>query len=123
MINSHSKHSMRSTRCFKSCVEATTSRTCAAGGGFNATFEAPGGAHRMFRMGIDHPALKIDAWSIDSAAHEVLVKFQIEDAFGKTVLDGNELKLELPADGKLVESSIPFEAGLGYFSIHAEFAG
>jgi hypothetical protein len=37
------------------------SRTCAAGGGFNATFEAPGGAHRMFRMGIDHPALKIDA--------------------------------------------------------------
>ena len=79
-------------------------RTFAAGDGFNATFEAMGGAHRMFRKGIDHPALKIGAWSIDSAAHEVIVKFQIEDVFGKTVLNGNDLKLELPADGELVES-------------------
>jgi hypothetical protein len=119
------------TRCLLIIVEALLSialatgypcRTCAAGDGFNATFEVIGGAHRMFRKGIDHPALKIGAWSIDSATHEVIVKFQVEDVFGKTALDGNELKLTLPADAALVESSIPFEAGLGYFSVHAEFA-
>jgi hypothetical protein len=51
-------------------------RTRAAGDGFNATFEAMGGAHRMFRKGIDHPVMKISAWSIDRAAHEVIGRSQ-----------------------------------------------
>src|SRR6266404_7886626 len=99
-------------------VVLTAGRLCAAGDSFNATFEVVGGAHRMFREGIDHPALKIGAWSIDGAAHEVTVKFQMEDIFGKPVLSRDELKLTLPADGERVERSILFENGPGYFIIH-----
>jgi hypothetical protein len=93
----------------------------AAGDGFNATFEIIGGAHRMFRDGIDHPAVKIGAWSVDGASHEVTVQMQIEDIFGKLLPSQDELKLTLPADGKQVERTILFEPGLGYFSIHAQF--
>ena len=90
---------------------------------FDANVEVVGGAHRMFREGIDHPALKIGAWSIDGAQHEVTVKFQIEDIFGKPVPSRDELKILLPADGTQVERMILFERGLGYFSIHAQFEG
>src|SRR4029077_4000917 len=81
-------------------------RISAAGDSFNATFEVVGGAHRMFREGIDHPLLKIGAWSVDGAAHEVTVKFQIEDIFGKPVPSRDELKLTLPADRQQVERTI-----------------
>jgi len=98
-------------------------RISAAGDSFNATFEVVGGAHRMFREGVDHPVLKIGAWSIDGAEHEVTVKFQIEDIFGKPVPSRDDLKVTLPADRRQVERTIPLEAGLGYFSIHAQFEG
>jgi len=96
-------------------------RISAAGQSFNATFEVLGGAHRMFRAGIDHPELKICAWSTDSARHEVTVRFQIEDIFGNPLPKRDELTLALPADGEQVERRIPFETELGYFSIRAQF--
>ena len=64
-------------------AEGSQAQASAPAESFNATFEVVGGAHRMFREGIDHPTLKIGAWSIDGAAHEVTVKFQIEDIFGQ----------------------------------------
>jgi hypothetical protein len=74
----------------------------AAGDGFTATFEIIGGEHRMFRDGIDHPAVKIGAWSVDGASHEVTARMQIEDIFGKLLPSQDELMLALPADGKQV---------------------
>jgi hypothetical protein len=94
---------------------------CAADDCFDATFEVVGGAHRMFREGIDHPALKIGVWSTDHAAHEITARFQIEDIFGNPVPDRYELTVTLSADGKRVERTIPFETGPGYFSLHAQF--
>src|ERR1700736_83984 len=73
-----------------SLIAGGACRLWAAGDCFDATFEVIGGAHRMFREGIDHPALKIGAWSIDRAAHEVAVKFQIEDIFGKPIPNRDE---------------------------------
>jgi hypothetical protein len=98
-------------------------RLCAASDIFKATFEVVGGAHRMFREGIDHPALKIDAWSTDGAVHEVTVKFQIKDIFGRPVPHPYQVTETLPAAGERVERTIPFQSGPGYFSIHAEFEG
>jgi hypothetical protein len=89
---------------------------------FIASFEFVGGAHRMFREGIDHPALKIGVRSIDGAVHELTIALEIEDIFGKTFSSRDEKRLMLPNSGEQVESTIPFEAGTGYFSIQAQFA-
>lgn len=52
-------------------VVLVTGRACAASDAFDADIEVTGGAHRMVREGIDHPVLKIGAWSAGGAAHEI----------------------------------------------------
>src|ERR1700751_1463660 len=41
-----------------------------------------GGAHRLFRQGIDRPELEITAWSKDGVPHDLNFSFQIQDLFG-----------------------------------------
>ena len=89
---------------------------------FNATFEVAGGAHRMFQAGMEQPRLLIAAWALkDDNAQEVSLTFQTEDIFGRPVPGPDPLKIFLPADGQTVQRSIPFQPGLGYFSIKANF--
>src|SRR6516164_5562597 len=102
-------------------VDSWPNQKAVPGDSFNATFEIVGGAHRMFREGIDDPTLKLTAWSIDGAEHEVTVKFEIEDIFGKPVPGRNDVKITLPADGNKVERTILFQPGLGYFNIDTKF--
>jgi hypothetical protein len=87
----------------------------------DASFEVAGGAHRMFREGLDQPTLKIAAWSTDGREHQVVISFQIENIFKKPILSRFDFKITVPAEGNKVERSIPFQAGLGYFSITAKF--
>jgi len=102
-------------------VDSWPNQKAVPGDSFNATFEIVGGAHRMFREGIDDPALKLVAWSIDGAEHEVTVKFQIEDIFGKPIPTRDCVTITLPADGDKVKRTILFRPGLGYFNIDAKF--
>jgi hypothetical protein len=96
-------------------------KTFIAANSLGASLEVEGGAHRMFRDGVDYPTLKIDAWSMDGAQHEVRVKFQIEDIFNKPTQTPEDVRITLPADGTKVERTITFEPGLGYFNLTAKF--
>src|SRR5258707_14371866 len=42
-----------------------------------------GGAHRIFRQGIDLPKLEVIASSKDGATHELNLNFQIQQLFGR----------------------------------------
>lgn len=75
----------------------------------------------MFRDQIDQPTLIAGAWSLNGAEHEVSVKFQIEDIFGRPVKSRIDFQITLPSDGRRVERAISFQPGLGYFSITATF--
>ena len=66
-------------------AEGSQAQASAPAESFSASFEVAGGAHRMFRDQIDQPTLMIGAWSLNGAEHEVSVKFQIEDVFGKPI--------------------------------------
>ncbi len=83
--------------------------------GFEAELQLTGGAHRMFRQGLDKPVLEINAWSTDSQPHDVLISFNIEDAFNR--VESAPLKqaaIHLPADGTHLGTRIPLDSGIGY---------
>jgi hypothetical protein len=92
-----------------------------AAGGFEASLEVLGGAHRMFREGLDQPTLKIAIWSTDGRDHRITVSFQIENIFKKPLPSRYDVNIAVPADGNKIEKFIPFQAGVGYFNIRAKF--
>src|SRR5580704_4472251 len=68
--------------------------------GFDATLNVTGGAHRMFRKGIDQPVLEIDAWSKDSTNHDVTASLQVFDMVNRPEAGApRPITLHLPADG------------------------
>jgi hypothetical protein len=91
---------------------------CALSAGFDASVQVLGGAHRIFRLGIDHPVLEISARSMNSADHNVVATFEVFDLMHQP--DGNApaaTKLLLEADGSTQSANIPLTEKIGYYSI------
>ncbi|MCY3020710.1 MAG: hypothetical protein NTW87_16965 [Planctomycetota bacterium] len=88
---------------------------------FEATLEA-GGTYRLYTLAAGPVTLRTKARSTNGQAHSVEVRLRADDIFGKPVAWQPKLKLELPADGKEVEGEAALDAGVGYYSISAEFS-
>ncbi|HEY4813337.1 MAG TPA: hypothetical protein VIH58_01600, partial [Chthoniobacterales bacterium] len=85
--------------------------------GFEAQLQLTGGAHRMFRQGLDKPVVEINAWTTDSRPHDVLINLNIEDVFNRLESASPRLvTVHLPADGTHLGTSIPLDSGIGYHS-------
>src|ERR1700740_1602119 len=69
-------------------------RSLSSEAGFDVQLRVIGGAHGMFRTGVDHPALEVTPWSTDGKDHDVGRVFGVEDFFGH------------PAAGKLPEAIV-----------------
>jgi len=83
--------------------------------GFGAELQLTGGAHRMFRQGLDKPVLEINAWSTDSKPHEVLISLNIEDVFNRVEsAPPKQAAIHLPADGTHLGTRIALDSGIGY---------
>jgi hypothetical protein len=86
--------------------------------GFDATLNVTGGAHRMFREGIDQPVLEIDAWSKDSTNHDVTASLQIFDMANRPKAGApRPITLHLPADGSKLSSRIKLGDQIGYYLV------
>src|ERR1700740_2311610 len=57
-------------------------RSLSSEAGFDVQLRVIGSAHRMFRSGVDHPALEVTVWSTDGKDHDVGAVFRVEDFFG-----------------------------------------
>jgi hypothetical protein len=88
--------------------------------GFEVSLQVTGGAHRIFRQGIDHPVLEITGWSRDSASHDLVVSFAIFDMFNRpkpeTIASVN---LHLPEDSSTASAQVSLGDRIGYYSIVA----
>jgi len=89
-----------------------------AGAGFEVSLQVTGGAHRMFRQGIDHPVLEITAWSTDSVSHDLVTDFRVLDILnqpnGETPAS---IKLHVQADGSKLSTKVPLAEQIGYYSV------
>jgi hypothetical protein len=89
-----------------------------AGAGFEASLQVTGGAYRVFRQGIDHPALEVTAWSTNSAAHDLVANFQVSDIQNRPNGEAPAaIKLHLEADGSKATARIPLAEQIGYYSL------
>ncbi len=98
-----------------------SSRSATAAPGFAVNLRVVGGVYRMFRAGIDHPALRITAYATNGKAHQVAVRFRVTDIFDKPVAWNPAFTVSLPANGARVRKTIAFVEGKGYFSIWVTF--
>jgi len=87
------------------------------------TVTSVGGAHGMFVLGEDSPALRIQAHSTDHNIHQITLRITAEDLFGKPVAWKKVVKAQLSADDSNFLVSVPFSAGNGYFLIHTSIHG
>src|SRR5215469_13481921 len=88
--------------------------------GFDVQLRVIGGAHRMFRNGVDHPALEITAWSTDGKDHDVRTIFRVEDFFGRPVTSTlPETVVHVMADGSKAKLTTPLNFDTGYYSVSA----
>jgi hypothetical protein len=79
-----------------------------------------GGAHRLFRQGVDRAELEITAWSKDGAPHDLNLSFQVRDLFGRSATATlPSLVFHITADGSKARTVIPLSLGLGYYNIVA----
>jgi hypothetical protein len=86
--------------------------------GFNAELKLTGGAHRMFRQGVDQPVLEITAWSTDAMAHDVVPSLSVADIFNQPIPNAlPPVEFRLPVDGSRVQLKLPLSFGIGYYSI------
>jgi hypothetical protein len=77
-----------------------------------------GGAHRLFRQGLDQPEFEVSAWSKDGAPHDLHFSFQIKDLFGRpTSATLSALIFHVSADGSKARTVIPLSLGTGYYTI------
>src|SRR5258708_3274527 len=89
--------------------------------GFDAVLSVSGGAHRMFRQGVDHPALEIGAWSLNGSSHDLKVSFHVEDFFGRPAPESiPSIIMHLSGDGSKTTIAVPLDLGIGYYAIKAE---
>ena len=96
-------------------------RAFCADAGFDVQVTATGGAHRMFRNGVDHPALEITAWSTDGKDHNVRTVFRVEDFFGRPAAGSlPEAVVHVTADKSKAKLTTPLEFDTGYYSVVAE---
>ena len=85
--------------------------------GFKAELHLMGGAHRMFRQGLDNPVVEINAWSTDTRPHDVWISLNVEDIFNRLESTSPRLvEIQLPADGTHLGTKIPLDSGIGYHS-------
>ncbi len=86
--------------------------------GFEAELKVIGGAHRMFRLGVDQPVLEIEAWSTNGAAHDIVAGLDVADIFYRTA-PGSPLPItiHLPADRSKARTTLPLPFGIGYYTI------
>jgi hypothetical protein len=86
--------------------------------GFDVTLQVPGGAHRIFRQGVDHPVLEITAWSQDSVSHDVVATFEGFDALSQPEKDPPaSVQLHVEGDGSKRSAKVPLPEQIGYYSI------
>jgi hypothetical protein len=79
-----------------------------------------GGAHRLFRLGIDRPELEITAWSNDGVPHDLDFGFQIQDLFERPATATlPSVIFHVSADGHKTRTAIPLNLGIGYYTIVA----
>ncbi len=78
-----------------------------------------GGAHRIFRQGIDLPKLEVIAWSKDGAPHDLNLSFQIQDLFGRQAATLPSLIFHVPEDASKARAVVPLGLGVGYYTITA----
>jgi hypothetical protein len=91
--------------------------------GFEVSLQVTGGAHRVFRHGIDHPVLQVSGWSRDSTSHHVTISFEAFDFFNRPKPEVlAPLELQLPADSSTVSVPIPLTDPMGYRAIFATVA-
>jgi hypothetical protein len=84
----------------------------------NLALQVNGGAHRIFRQGLDDPVLEITAWSTNGVAHDVEAGLDISDIFGWTALDSfPPIQVHLAADGSKTRVTVPLPLGIGYYAI------
>ncbi len=81
-----------------------------------------GGAHRIFRQGIDLPKLEVIAWSKDGAPHDLNLSFQIQDLFGRQAATLPSLIFHVPEDASKARAVVPLGLGVGYYTITAHCA-
>lgn len=86
--------------------------------GFDADLQVTGGAHRMFRQGVDQPALQIEAWSTNGASHEIVAEIDVTDIFNRPASDTlPSVPLHLASDGSKLRTTLPLTFGIGYYAI------
>src|SRR5258708_1201842 len=78
-----------------------------------------GGAHRLFRQGVDRPELEVMARSTDGAPHDLNFGFQIQDLFGRPTTTLPSLVFHVAAAGSKTQAVIPLTLGIGYYTITA----
>jgi hypothetical protein len=88
--------------------------------GFDMQLSVVGGAYRMTRNAVDHPALEVTAWSIDGKEHDLFIAFQVEDFFGHPVRDQiPEAVVHVTADKSKKKLIFPLDFEQGYYSVAA----
>lgn len=86
--------------------------------GFDVQLRVIGGAHRMFRSGVDHPALEVTAWSTDGKDHDVEAVFRAEDFFGHPAAGKlPEAIVHVTANGSRSKLTTPLDFGTGYYLV------
>jgi hypothetical protein len=86
--------------------------------GFEAELQLTGGAHRLFRQGLDKPVISINSWSTDTQPHDLSIRLTIENIFNRIESPPpRPVSVHLSANGTHLETKIPLDSRIGYHSV------